>query len=102
MHLVELFLPLDHGDGTAIPPARIEAIVGELAGRFGGVTAFLRSPAKGLWKPEATGITEDQIVVVQVMVEELDLAWWRGLRADLEREFAQEEVLIRAIECRTL
>ena len=50
MHLVELFLPTSRGDGEPIPPERLEAIVAGLADRFGGATAFLRSPAKGLCK----------------------------------------------------
>lgn len=102
MHLIELFLPTGRGDGRAIPPARIEAIVAELADRFGGATAFLRAPAKGLWKPASGKVSEDRIVIVQIMVEEIDEAWWRDYRARLEREFQQEEILVRATACRVL
>lgn len=102
MFLVELFLPLDRGDGSRIPTRRIEAITGELADRFGGATAFLRSPAKGLWKETADDLTEDRIVIVEVMVDEVDHAWWRSYRTRLEEEFAQEQILIRATACRVL
>ena len=102
MQLVELVLPTNRGDGEPIPPARLEAIVGELADRFGGATAFLRAPATGLWKPEPGKVTEDRIVIIQIMVEDIDEPWWRACRERLEREFQQEEVLIRATECRLL
>ncbi len=36
------------------------------------------------------------------MVDEVDAAWWVGYRTDLERRFAQEEVVIRAHGIRRL
>ena len=50
-----------------------------LTERFGGVTSFSRSPGEGRWKNR--GATEhDDIVVIEVMAEELDRAWWSQLR----------------------
>jgi hypothetical protein len=68
-----------------------------MADRFGGATAFTRTPATGLWK-DANGVERDRLVIVEVMVEELDAAWWRGYRSRLEREFQQERILIRATQ----
>ena len=45
MYLVEVFLPLERGDGGKVASSRLEAIVAALAELFGGATAFLRSPA---------------------------------------------------------
>jgi len=47
-------------------------------------------------------VTEDRIVIVQIMVEAIDEGWWRDFRTRLEREFQQEEILIRATACRVL
>lgn len=102
MFLIEIFLPLDRRDGSKVAPDRIEAIVACLADRFGGATAFLRSPAKGLWKQSGTGLEEDRIVIVEVMAAEVDVDWWRNYRVLLEEEFLQDEILIRAMECRVL
>ena len=71
MFVVELFLPLARGDGMPVASAEIEGIVAGMADRFGGATAFTRSPAEGLWK-EADEVEHDRIVIVEVMVEEID------------------------------
>lgn len=101
MYVVEIFMPLETGKRQAISPHIIEGIVAGLAERFGGATAFTRSPADGLWKQEEE-IERDQIVIVEVMVSELDERWWSDYRRRLEAEFQQDEVLIRASSCRKL
>lgn len=100
MHLIELFLPCDRGDGSPVPESEIQQIVAELADRFGGATAFTRSPATGLWKAEGA-VEVDKIIIVEVMVEDLDMPWWRAYREQLETELQQEQVLIRATLCLT-
>lgn len=101
MHVIEIFLPLETRTGKPMPTEVIEGIVAGLAERFGGATAFIRSPADGLWK-ENDGVERDQIVVVEVMVSEVNERWWEEYRSRLETEFAQGEVLIRASSCRKL
>ena len=97
MHLVQLLLPLADNDGRPFPAAHYAAVREELAGRFGGLTAYSRAPAEGLWA-EGGGDrpARDDIVVYEVMVDALDRAWWAGFRADLERRFAQDEIVVRA------
>ena len=101
MHLIELFLPCDRGDGTPVGEDELQEVVASLADRFGGATAFTRTPAQGLWK-SATAVEEDRIVNVEVMVEDLDMPWWRNYRAALEKQLQQQHVLIRATLCLTL
>ena len=95
MHLVQLFLPL-RAQGTPLPREMFAAVRAELADRFGGVTAYLRSPAQGLWEDEGGECVRDEVVLVEVMVEALDREWWRRYREELERRFGQEEILLRA------
>ncbi|MEA2959522.1 MAG: hypothetical protein QOJ58_5462 [Alphaproteobacteria bacterium] len=38
----------------------------------------------------------DDIVVFEVMTETLDVAWWRNYRRQLEREFRQDDIVVRA------
>ena len=49
MHLVELLLPLYDNDGRPFGGAALDRVRDELAARFGGVRAFSRSPAEGVW-----------------------------------------------------
>lgn len=97
MYLVELLLPLYDNEGRAFGTVEFDRVNEELAARFGGVTAFRRSPAEGVWR-EGGGESRDRVVVVQVMVEGLDRAWWRGYREQLERRFRQEKMVVRATE----
>jgi hypothetical protein len=68
----------------------------ELTARFGGVTAFLRSPAEGRWKDSEGEVARDDVVIYEVMVEELERDWWPRYRAELARRFRQDELLVRA------
>jgi hypothetical protein len=95
MFVVELFLPLEKPDGSAVPAQVFERIKGELTARFGGVTAHLQSPAEGAWKPEAADVIHDRIAIFEVMVEDVDTAWWREYRQKLERELDQHRILVR-------
>ena len=97
MHLVQLFLPLRDNAGTAFPKALFDRVRVELTERFGGVTAFVRSPAIGAWEDRDGDVQRDEVVLVEVMAGQLDHRWWATYREELQRRFAQDEVLVRAI-----
>ena len=96
MHLIELLLPLYDNDGRAFGRAAFDGVRGELAKTFGGVTAFQRAPAEGVWKDEGGEVQHDEVVIFEVMAEELDRAWWTAYRRELERRFRQEKIVVRA------
>lgn len=96
MHLVQLILPLYDNEGRAFPREDFDRVRDELTEHFGGVTAFLRSPAEGAWKEDHGGVTRDDVVVYEVMNEELDRRWWADYRDRLARRFRQDELLITA------
>ena len=96
MHVIEIFLPLKDNAGQPFPPDMFSTLRAELADRFGGVTAFMRSPAVGIWKDDEGVARRDEIVVFEVMTDTVDYAWWRDYRSRLERTFRQDEILIRA------
>ena len=60
------------------------------------MTAYSRAPAEGVWDGGADEPTHDDIVVYEVMVSDLDRAWWGEYRMGLERRFEQEELVVRA------
>lgn len=95
MHIVQILLPLCDNDGRPFSREAIRAIQGELAAAFGGLTAYTRAPAEGVWTPEGA-VTRDDIVMVEVMTENLDRGWWRDFRTRLERELHQQSLVVRA------
>jgi hypothetical protein len=95
MHLLQLLLPVYDAAGKPFAKALFDQTRAELAERHGGVTAYLRSPAVGLWEDESGECVRDDLVLFEVMTAELDRAWWRRYRGELERRFAQDEILLR-------
>lgn len=96
MHVIEIFLPLKRNDGSDQPRALFAGVREELVERFGGLTAFSRAPAEGLWEDEDGGVDRDQIVIFEVVADELDRKWWTDFRKRLDQDFVQDEILIRA------
>lgn len=96
MHLVEVLLPVYDNDGNPFPRAVFDDVRRELADHFGGVTAFVRAPAEGLWKEEGGDVVRDDIVLFEVMTPQLDPEWWAGYRMRLRARFDQDELVVRA------
>jgi hypothetical protein len=95
MYLIEILLPLSDNKGIAIASNLYDAVHTELTDRFGGVTSFGRSPARGAFR-EGDTVVHDDIVVYEVMAESLDRPWWQDYRRKLEHRFKQNEIVIRA------
>ena len=102
MHLVQLFLPLRDNGGAAFDRALFDEVRATLAERFGGSTAFVRSPASGLWEDDDGELERDDVVLLEVMADTLDRAWWHDYRRTLEQRFRQEAILVRALPAETL
>ena len=96
MHLVQILVPLFDNEGRRVENATFQAIRDELTQRFGGLTAYTRSPAEGLWTDRHDVVSRDDIVMVEVMVEELEHAWWVDYRHGLEQRLRQQFVVVRA------
>ena len=95
MHLIQLLLPLHDNNKQEFPVAYFLKVREELTDRFGGVTAFVRSLAVGLWK-DANKVSRDDKLMFEVMSNQLDKEWWSNYRTQLQKEFRQEELLIWA------
>lgn len=96
MHLIELLLPLYDNEGRSFAAEEFDGVRDELAEAFGGVTAFRRAPAEGVWKESDGEVSRDRVVIFEVMADSLDRGWWAEYRAGLERRFRQEVIVIRA------
>ena len=97
MYLVQILLPLYDNAGRALPRELHDGVFRALAERFGGVTAFTRAPAEGAWMESGARVSRDEVVVFEVMVERLERDWWAVYRRQLEADFKQEKILIRAM-----
>lgn len=97
MVLIQILLPttpsnLSQADATAA----IATTRRELTERFGGSTAYLRAPAKGLWTAPSGEVEHDEVVMVEVVAERLDREWWTQYAGTLAARFAQQAVHIRS------
>ncbi|HEX8596440.1 MAG TPA: hypothetical protein VF682_24645 [Pseudomonas sp.] len=95
MDLVEIFIPKTDNDGRAFPAGLFSSVRQELVDRFGGMTAFTREPVEGLWGIAEDGKRHDTLIIYEVMVQEVDRLWWEAYKLDLEKRFAQDELVIR-------
>ena len=93
--LVTLLLPLYDNEGRAFGDAAFAEVRRELSERFGGLTAYTRAPAEGVWR-DAGRTQRDEVVVLEVMADDLDRAWWADYRRALEGRFRQDEIVVRA------
>jgi hypothetical protein len=89
MVLIQLLLP---ASGAALAETRRE-----LADRFSGLTAYIRSPAKGSWTAPDGRTEEDEVVMVEIVTETFDRAWWRAYVATLAARLDQETIHVRAV-----
>lgn len=102
MHLIQIFLPLYDNEGNPFPADDFDTVRRELVERFGGITTYVRSPARGVWKEDETTTVRDDLVTYEVMAETLDDPWWSRYREDLCGRFRQESLVVRAMTIRML
>ncbi len=93
MVLIQLLLPTSGAAGAdGLAETRRE-----LAARFSGLTAYVRSPAKGLWRAPDGHTEQDDVVMVEVVTDVFDRAWWRTYAVTLAARFNQESIHLRAV-----
>lgn len=102
MHLVQILLPLYDNERKLFPQHEYERVRDELTERFGGLTSYVQSPAKGLWRETGAETVHDDIVIYEVMTEQLDRDWWHGYRRELAARFRQELLIVRVSEVQLL
>jgi hypothetical protein len=102
MHLIQILLPLYDNDGEPIPQDEFLRVRDYLSERFGGITTYMRSPARGLWKETQDTTVHDDIVIYEVMTAELERDWWRSYREQLTANFRQALLIVRVSEVELL
>ena len=102
VHIIEIFLPLRDNDGRPFPAALFVGVRETLVERFGGLTAFTRSPAEGVWEGKGGDRSRDEIIIFEVMSDGIDRNWWQRYRLELEQLFRQDEIVVRGHEIERL
>ena len=97
MYLIQILLPVYDDQGRPRLQETYAGIRDELIAKFGGLTAFMQSPAEGFWNPEGNHTSKDDIIMIEVMASEADREWWGHYRKRLEEKFTQESIVVRAI-----
>jgi hypothetical protein len=95
IQLIQLLIPIHDNDGVPFPRDQFDQVRRELTEAFGGVTAFVRSPAQGFWKETGDAVVRDDVVMYEVMTDALDRAWWKRYREQLQQRFRQQEMVVR-------
>lgn len=102
MYLIQILLPLYDNEGQPFGQDQFLLVRDELSERFGGITTYMRSPARGLWKETRDTTVHDDIVIYEVMTKELDRNWWQGYRERLTLKFRQALLIVRVSEVQLL
>ena len=90
----ELYVPLHYNDGRPIDPEKLRALKRRLVDEFGGLTHF-RQENEGLWKI-GDHTFRDRVEILRVLVNDEAAArkYFTKLKADLTREWEQQDFLI--------
>jgi hypothetical protein len=94
--LIQILLPLYDEKGKSFSVESYARIKEELTEQFGGLTAYTRAPATGLWKENEDKVSRDEIVVYEVVANDIDKSWWKIYKKKLEHDFRQDELMIRS------
>lgn len=90
----ELYVPLHYNDGRRIDPEKLKALKKRLVDQFGGLTHF-QQQNEGLWKI-GDHTFRDRVEILRVLVNDEAAArkYFMQLKADLTREWEQQDFLI--------
>ena len=105
MVLIQLLLPTAFPKGAAGSQDAAAALAEtrrELAEAFEGLTAYVRSPAKGVWTAPDGHTEQDDVVMVEVVTGRFDRPWWRAYAEMLAVRFQQDTIHVRAMSIELL
>ena len=90
----DIYVPLSNNDGTPVDSEKLRDLKKRLVDHFGGLTHFPQEN-EGLWKVGAFTF-RDKIVILRVLTTEPDkaAAFFAELKKEMQRNWAQEDVLI--------
>jgi len=97
-----MLLPTKSAERVAFSDDLVRLTRKELVDQFGGVTAYTRAPAAGVWTSPEGNVEEDNVVMIEVLSEEFETSWWRAYAETLKKRFGQKSIHIRTNAVRVL
>ena len=61
------------------------------------MTAYLQTPAQGVWTSPDGERERDAVVLVEIVTERFDRTWWRQYAQTLAVRFHQDVIHVRAL-----
>lgn len=99
MYLIEILLPLADNEHQSFKPEYFEEVQHHLTQKFGGLTAFTRTPAEGLWKQDKGRKTQrDDIIIFEVLTPTFKKGWWQDYKEELKITFRQKDIIIKVMK----
>ena len=90
----EILLPSRYNDGTTVPPEKIDAVVQELADRFGGLS-FHPETLRGIWLHQGERFEEGNVrLVVDVEDTKANARFFADYKETLKTSFHQIDIWI--------
>jgi inorganic pyrophosphatase len=100
--LIQIYLPLYEKEEKPFPGLLYKQVKKELTDKFGGLTMYTRAPAKGFWKADEHHTSVDDLLIYEVLTTDVDEQFWSNYKKALEKQFKQEEIMIRCSSIRVL
>jgi hypothetical protein len=102
MVLIQTLLPVSLSSSDAEADAGVKQTRRELVDAFGGITAYLQTPAQGVWTSPDGERERDAVVMVEIVTESFDRTWWKAYAATLATRFRQDVIHVRALAVEVL
>jgi inorganic pyrophosphatase len=90
---LELLVPETDAEGIKFPKRYYRDLEKELIEQFGGLTAYQRTPVKGMWQDKGN-FTQQSMFIYELLLPKIEQAYWQRLKQKLEKKFGQKEILI--------
>jgi phage tail sheath gpL-like len=99
--LIQMLLPVDGQSATGGEEQAMRTRA-ELVERFGGMTAYVQTPALGEWTAAGGQRERDRVVMIEVVAPQFDRTWWRSYADTLADRFRQDAIHVRALQVEML
>ncbi|MHA4896281.1 inorganic diphosphatase [Pedobacter sp. PWIIR3] len=96
--LIQLQVPVYDVEGKRFPKRHFTQLHQQLTDKFGGLTVYSRSIANGFGNQDEGPTVKEKILVYEVMAENVELDFWKKLKASLMKKFEQDDLMMSSVK----